>query len=255
MPPDFIKQFLSIYPQVGEAFGETLLALNSEPEAMTKLLPSDFHWNYLYELSQKELSILLLAAVGLLDPLLKLHGAGGDINSALLNIDIEAIVDSWDGGHHQMFLPAHVIAISIANGYSIQALEFYGCYMSELLVKTNGGCDESLFNALRVDPSIISLSSFSGRLARATLSSQEDFFKELSNALLGGPHKALEDNKEMRVILQLLNEINALASMSMTDLDRLFIRELKLYSQWGDDPPRSLMRFVQRWKENKPAAT
>lgn len=56
-------------------------------------------------------------------------------------------------------------------------------------------------------------------------------------------------------MLQILHEVKALPNLSLTEADLLFIQELKIYSDSGVDPSRGLMRFIQRWKAERPLST
>ncbi len=58
-------------------------------------------------------------------------------------------------------------------------------------------------------------------------------------------------NKDLRVMLQATHEAGQLESLAMTAADELFIQELAVYRDQGEDPARSLYRFILRFKNNK----
>ena len=49
-------------------------------------------------------------------------------------------------------------------------------------------------------------------------------------------------------MLKLFEEAGQLKKLTMTEGDRLFIRELKVYSDDGADPARNLYKFITRFK-------
>lgn len=57
---------------------------------------------------------------------------------------------------------------------------------------------------------------------------------------------------DLRVLLQAAYEGGLLEKLStLSEADRFFIQELRAYSDKGEDPARSLLRFISRWKANK----
>ena len=53
------------------------------------------------------------------------------------------------------------------------------------------------------------------------------------------------------MVLQATHEAGQLQGLSMTEADKLFIHELWVYSDEGEDPARSLHRFILRFRNNK----
>lgn len=251
---DQIQQFLGHAREITPSLKELLVEIHLHSD-FAQRIPLNFQWTPLYELEKHHLTYLVLASIGIIDSLVKAHQAGQDVNQMLLEIDQETIVENWDRGHEKMFSEFDVVAIFLANAFSLRCVELHGCYMYDLVKRARDGCDESLFQAIEIDRSVISTSWFTSRLSKAILLDQKKFFVSLQNALKGKPHSTLEDNKDVRIVLQMLHEAEMLKMMSMSDIDRLFIRELQIYSNEGEEPDRSLMRFIQRWKAKNHTAT
>ncbi len=55
----------------------------------------------------------------------------------------------------------------------------------------------------------------------------------------------------MRVILNACFEAKWLEFLTQDGADKLFIEELGVYPNDGEDPARGLQRFINRWKNNK----
>jgi hypothetical protein len=249
-----IQQFLGHAKEITPSLKELLAEFHTHEE-LVQQLPPDFRWAPLYELENLHLTFLVLASIGMIDSLVEAHQAGQDVNQVLLEMDHEAIIENWDRGHDRMFSEFDVIVIFLANAFSLRCVELHGCYMSDLIKRAREGDDESLFHAIEIDRSVISISFFADRISRAVLLDQKEFFTSLQKALKGKPHATLEAHKEIRMVLQMLHEAERLRMMSMSDIDKLFIKELQIYSNEGEEPDRSLMRFIQRWKAKNHTAT
>ena len=82
------------------------------------------------------------------------------------------------------------------------------------------------------------------------MQNDQDFFNILANAVKGKwkNNKTKTELDPLRVMLHALNETKVLNNLSMDAADKLFIQELEVYSNDGEDPARSLYRFINRWK-------
>lgn len=227
------------------------------------ILPPDFSWAELYELNIKELNILKLAAMGFLDALVQAAHSGLDLNQFMLEETIRSAEDEneeveWSGGHGGLFTQADIYALYHANMSTMRCLGIYGHYLNDLasmVSKGGDGSDDAFFKAVSIDRTVLTCPTFAARLAKAEFFGEKKFFLRLRKATGGKPHDNLLIHQDLRFMLQLFHEVKALGSFILSDADVLFIKELKVYSDKGDDPARSLMRFIQRWKAEKPSAT
>lgn len=140
----------------------------------------------------------------------------------------------------------------------MRCLGIYGHYMNDLVSmvgKGGDGSDAAFFKAVSIDRTVLTCPTFAARLARAEFFGEKKFFLRLRKATEGKPHDNLLIHQDLRFMLQLFHEVKTLGSFILSDADVLFIKVLKVYSDKGDDPARSLMRFIQRWKREKPSAT
>ncbi len=249
-----LKKLRALLPKLRKIPDETRRLAQSKREKMEKLLPPDFTWAELYELNIKELNIIGVAVMGLLDPLVQAAREGLNLNEFLLQETITADED-YDGGHNGLFTMTEVFAVHYANMGMLFGLFYYGHYTNELVAMAKIGDDDAFFKAVRVDPTVLTCPSFAARLARARVFGEKHFMQRLHRATKTKPHEALLIHQDLRFMLQLFHEAKALPDLTLTEADLLFIRELKLYSDKGADPARSLMRFIQRWKADKSTAT
>jgi len=90
-------------------------------------------------------------------------------------------------------------------------------------------------------------------LTQADLDGRKLFFNTLGNAIKKrwkktSPQKRPE-HADLRVVLSATHESGQLQNMPMTKADELFIKQLAVYSDSGEDPARSLQRFIDRFKK------
>lgn len=253
-----LKKLRALLPKLRKLPEETRKLAQSKREKLEKALPHDFTWAALYELDVKELNIVSAAVMGLLEPLAQAAREGLNLNQFMLEEAIrEAASDTTDedyeGGHKGLFSMTDVFAIHYANMGMMFGLFYYGQYTNDLVAKAKQGDDDAFFKAIRVDSTILSCPSFAARLARARIFGEKNFMLRLHRATKSKPHEALLMHQDLRFILQLFHEAKVLPDLTLSARDVLFIRELKLYSDKGADPARSLMRFIQRWEAERPA--
>ncbi len=258
-----LKKLIAIFPKHRKMEEESRALFKAKRDKIESMLPPDFSWAELYELNIKEMNILTLAATGSLDRLLQAAHAGFDLNQFLFEEAIRSHQDKnkeveWSGGHGGLFTEADVFAVQQANQSALRCLGIYGHYLNELVSmvsKGGNGSDDAFFKAVTIDRTVLTCRTFAARLARAEFFGEKMFFLHLRKATKGKPHDSLLMHQDLRYLLQFFHEAGILGSLTLTDVDILFIRELKVYSDSGDDPARSLMRFIQRWKAEKHSAT
>ena len=88
-------------------------------------------------------------------------------------------------------------------------------------------------------------------MSLAHLQGDSKFIGLVGNALKVKWKKPKVDLDPLRVILNALNDSGQLNSLSEKDADLLLIQQLQVYSEDGEDPARSLYRFIQRWKRHQ----
>lgn len=230
----------------------------------------DFGWGYLYECSLKEIGILYFAACGLIPHLQASINQGVEVNQAIMdiasqsdqltnNIFEEAFAGCSDKpsidelksirfGFGKLFEFTDIFALTCVLLGHITALRKFGRDMSQLVDDVRNGVDESFFHAIRIDPTVLACAPFVKRMSIAQLQGDSKFIGLVGNALKVKWKKPKVDYDSLRVLLHSLNDSGQLDSLSQNDADVLFIQQLQVYSDDGEDPARSLYRFIQRWK-------
>lgn len=253
------KKFTSLIPGARTEWNKALAYITANRAKAESLLPPDFAWALLYELEVKQMFILSLASLGLLNKLEQAYRDGHNLNQYLME---ETILEAegngeeveWTGGHGGLFTQADVFAVTYASQASWNCMSIYGHYLNDLVKQVRDGkdtLDNAFFYAVSIDRTVLCCPTFAARLSRAEFFGEKRFMLRLTRATKGKPHVALLQHQNLRAVLQLLHEMQTLSSFTLDDADWLFIKELKLYQDTGDDPARSLTRFIQRWKAEK----
>ena len=237
------------------------LDINALPQEVQKdLIALGVWWAWVYELSMFQHIALFLQMAGLADRLLSAINSAGDKTQALLNLfanyePSEEEIKRLSEGENRQFRMALFVGLWFALMRQIECVGREGCYLSDLVERGGKGEDEALLRALRIDRTIISCPTFGERVTRADIERDDAFFKNIANLLRKkwkktAPRKK-ENHRDLRFMLQASDEMGVLKNLSMTQADELFIRELGVYGDGGDDPARSLQRFILRWRNNR----
>lgn len=133
--------------------------------------------------------------------------------------------------------------------YSLHCVLYHGCLMHNLIERVRAGDDKALFDAIRIDPTVMGCQSAIGRISKATHLKDIQFFDNLKNAINGKKAKRQQENfQKMRVVFKVLIEAGALR---LTDyqLRELFIKELKLYTanSSGGGSEKALRKFADTY--------
>ncbi|SFE80907.1 hypothetical protein [Nitrosomonas sp. Nm166] len=133
--------------------------------------------------------------------------------------------------------------------YSLYCVLYHGCFMYNLIERVRAGDDKALFDAIRIDPTVMGCQSAIGRISKATRLQDIQFFDNLKNAIDGKKAKRQQENfQKMRVVFRVLTEAGALR-LTDSQLRELFIEELKLYTanSSGGGSEKSLRKFADTY--------
>jgi hypothetical protein len=232
-------------------------------DAREKLIADGLWWAWVYELSMVQHLTAYFYLIGLIAPLRAALDASDDKVQAFIDFaknhdPDEVALAAVAGPEANAERRALWASLFISLLRQIECLEREGSYMSDLVAKVrNGGAEgETAFlKALHMDRTIVSCPTFGGRITRAALKEEQPFFDNLARGIKTKWNKTSpkrqESHKDLRVVLQAMHEAGQLQTLSMTEADKLFIQELGIYSDQGEDPVRSLQRFILRFKNNK----
>lgn len=257
-----LRVFLELWPLIEAGIDETKDSINDCSDQFLEQEDGEYSWCYLYELPADELVLILFSTLtGVVkqdqfaDWLKQMADTPGNIG-ALPDLfdqvkehfkarpdptkaDIEAIRSD---------LPI-VSAAFVAMQYSLFCLLYHGCYLNELIERARNGDTKALFDAVKIDTSVIGCPSVVDKISTATRLQDKRFFAKLKAAINGKKEKLRQANfQKMRLVFKVLHEAGA-TRLTDTQLHHLFVEELKLYTSnaKGGGVDKALRKFADTY--------
>lgn len=226
------EQFKSLIHKLPELKKEGLSlerAVKDIPqERFDELFEKDFYWSLIYEFTFiQHLAILIMA----MDKLEFIDNAQNSTDSTQYVLDSleDADDDSeWNGGWKGIFDKQDLIGLALSLQKTIVSIFIYNKTIHQLVEEVRQGIDDSLFDAVRIDRSIVGAPTIAARIARAELKQDKHFFIRLRNAIKGPSQKHWESYKDLRFALFTLRDLgfNNLTDDQLVDL---LVNQLKVY--------------------------
>ena len=220
----------------------------NKPEKLWEILGSEYYWCKIYEYPVPYHFAMFLRAAGIDAEFLETLNSADHATSVVdtfLNLEQEA-ADSSE-------IKPSDLKILFGVWYSLlktfDCILNYGLPLDVMVKRASQGDDKSLFNAIRIDRSILSNPLVADRLARAEIERDSAFFSKLSNALKGRSQKSKSEYGVLRYFLYLFNQDGTLDRMTMEERYEVLSLELNLYPSTIEDPARSLQTYIQRWRK------
>lgn len=222
------KELMSRLPELRKQQGELVDIVRAVPKArLEELLPKDYYWADVYELSFIEHMALLLMAM---DKLEFIHQAvqSDDPQQVVLD-DLDTPDDGeWTGGWQGQFEKADLIGLVAALQRTILSIMVYQRPLSTLVEEVRQGNDDALFDAVRLDRSMVACPTFAARISKAELSRDNHFFLRLRKALKGPSQKHWQSYQDLRYALFVLRDLG-FDKLSDDQLENLLVHQLKVY--------------------------
>lgn len=130
---------------------------------------------------------------------------------------------------HSSFQPQSLIGLAFTLQRTILSVMLFQRSMSGLIQEVRENDDmDALFNAVRVDRSVVSCPTIAYRIARAQMRNDKRFFLRLRNALKGPTQKHWASYCDLRYSLYTLRELG-FDKLTDTQLENLLVHHLKVY--------------------------
>lgn len=260
-----LRTFLDHWPKLSAEADEVQKMLIEDKDKMLGKDAESFAWCYLYEFPFRQHLNLANAAI--------VQGFSGFLSADQVKGWLKQIADTpgqivaIPGVYDQIgsyfdetelseedakkLLPTFAgtfgIGLSIHN--SLRCVLFHGCFLNELIERIRTGDDKALFDAIRIDPTVIGCPSVSIRISKATLLQDKRFFAKLRASLKGKMAKREQANlQKMRLVFEVLYETGA-SRLSDSQLEELFVHELDLYDydEIGGGKAKALRKFADTY--------
>ncbi|MBZ0095387.1 MAG: hypothetical protein K8H75_08495 [Sulfuricella sp.] len=257
-----LREFLKIWPLFAAEAEEAQQFLIEDKD---KFLGDDaikFSWCHLYELPiQEHLAIVLsgLPQDERAQVWFKQMAASTNQIAVLPEIvgQVSAHFDEMEAPSKEEIeelrpILAGFLGVSWSIFNSLRCVLYHGCFLNELIDRVRSDDDKSpksLFDAIRIDPTVIGCKPVIERISKATLLRDNGFFAKLKAAINGKMGKREQANfQKMRLVFEVLHEAGAI-SLSDDQLHQLFVKELKLYSgnETGGGNTKALRKFADTY--------
>jgi hypothetical protein len=225
---DQFKQLISNLPEIHnqmEEFPELLSS--SSKEKIKEALGQDLYWADAYELPFQELLAQLICALGCHR---ELHEAAqsDDPTQAAFSMFQKLEYETWEGGLEGLFGISDVVGLFVALQRNILSIMLFHRTLNAMVDEVRDGNDDSLFDAVRIDRSIITCPTIALRISKAEIKNDKKFFIRLHSSLKGPSKKHWEAYKDLRYAFFILRE-SGFNKMSDAQLEYLLVHQLKLY--------------------------
>jgi len=220
------REFIGKLPELRQKrdeFGQLLAELPKEK--FDTFMVSGFNWGNIYEYTFTKHIAIAVVAFNYTDTL----------SAALASADPQQhVLDNLyppedDDSTHPAFEHQDLIGIAFSLQRTILSVMLFQRSISGLVqeVREHDNMD-SLFNAIRVDRTVMSCDTIADKIARAELRGDKRFFLRLRNALKGPTQKHWAAYCDLRYSLFVLRELG-FDGLSDAQLENLLVHQLKVY--------------------------
>ena len=165
--------------------------------------------------------------------------------------DIDGDFEHWSGGWNGIFKKQDLIGLVFALQKTILSIMIYQKTMQTLVEEVRRGNDDSLFDAVRLDRSIVACPTFAARIAKAEFTSDKHFFIRLRNAFKGPTQKHWQSYQDLRFALFTLRDLG-FDSLTDDQLVDLLVMQLKVYPDRFEAKKNLRKQYNQSKKINHP---
>ena len=226
------EQFKALIQKLPELRKEGLSlteAVKSAPkDRINELLDKNFYWSDIYEFSFIEHLAFLMMALDKVDFLKDAKSTADPTQYFLDNFEIEDDLEEWTGGWEGAFKKQDLIGLVFSLQRTILSVFLYQKTLHTMVEEVKRGVDDSLFEAVRVDRSMVACPAFAARIAKAELAHEKHFFIRLRNALKGPTQKHWQSYQDLRFALFTLRDLG-FDKLTDDQLVDLLVYQLKVY--------------------------
>lgn len=197
----------------------------------------------------QELLALLICALGCHQELHR-TAQSDDPTQAAFSMFQNVEYETWEGGLEGLFEISDVVALFTALQRNVLSIMLFHRTLNAMVDEVRNGDDDALFNAVRIDRSIITCPTFALQIAKAEIQNEKQFFIHLRSSLKGPSKKHWEAYKDLRYAFFILRE-SGFNQMSDVQLEDLLVHQLKLYP----NTPGARKNLRKQFTESKKFST
>lgn len=254
-----LRVFLELWPRFAAEGEEVKRMLIEGKEIFLGKDAIPFSWCHLYELPIKEHMFATMAGflldekfLDILKNMVKSPSQIAALPDTFKQIDeyLNALeMPSKEEAMEALPMLGAVLGVSFSAYNSLRCVLYHGCFLNELIQRIPLGDDKALFDAVRIDPTVIGCKPVLARISKATLLQDVKFFAKLKAALTGKIAKREQVNfQKMRMALEIIHEAGG-TRLNDQQLHQLFVEELDLYTRnaKGGGSDKALRKFADTY--------
>lgn len=181
-----------------------------------------YSWGTIYERPFLEQMAYLFVLVGLHIPLHEAAQSDDPQEVVLHWADDNGVLDQWYDINEERIEKKHLLWLVIVLQRNILSIMLYHKSMGALVEEVHQGSDRALFDAVRIDRSVLLAAPCADRLSRAEMFGDKDFFQHLRKAIKGPTQKHMAAIQDLRYSIVALRECG-FDRFTDKDLERLFV--------------------------------
>lgn len=198
-----------------------------------ELLGEGSNWAPVYEMPMPQhLALVFLALDGGYEYLRSLAELRNPQQQILDDLDtgrLDVDPDNWQGGHLGVFSKQDLLGLCYSLQRTVLSIMLFQRSISALVKEVRETEDPTaLFNAVRVDRTVVTCPTVADRIARVQFADDKTFFLHLRSALKGPQQKHWEHYKDLRYSLAVLRELG-FDKLSDAQLEDLLVHKLRVY--------------------------
>ena len=240
---DLVRESRNMAPELEKVMQEI------NPQKLNTILGNNFSWFLFYELSFNE---HIQAGMQILDwqDAIKPSTQSDDPQQYVFNFFNNLDPDKdWQGGYNGLFELRDLVGLVVSIFRTIKSIMIYQKSLSKLIEEVRQGNEKALFDAVRIDRTMLACPSIIHFISMAELKDDNKFFLSLKSALKGPSAKHWIAHEELRFMMQTLVE-GGLAGITGDNIEQLFVDHLKLYTKTPGAQKNLLKQFLQTKKIN-----
>lgn len=234
---DLIHESRRVFPYL-----ETVLR-EAGPEQVKTILGENFSWTYFYEMPFKE---HIARSLFVLDWQHEIRKAARSNDPQQYALDFFSRIDfdkDWQGGYRGKYQKHHLLEVYLSVSRTMKSIMVYHKSLSTLLAEAAQGHDKALFDAIRIDRSIVGCAVAKHRISYAEMIGDKKFFNHLHKALKGPDQKHWVSLEEMRYMMKAIVDTGG-DNISGDNLEELCVERLKLYPRTPGAQKNLLKHFL-----------
>lgn len=241
-----LKEALALEAQFGDLEDHINGVVASKPELRAKIAGNGIAWSPAYDRPFADQLESFLRAFGLMHHVRE-AGQASDQQQAMLNLANNESIDPFgnDEASRDTFIKIFGLLIGLTRTFD--SLLVFGKYINELVAEGRAGNDSAFFDAIRIDPTVITTSAFQDRLSKAVAVNDQRFLEKLQQALKGKTEKHKSQLNRVRFAIRALLDAGGL-KLPDREIQDLFVRKLGIYSP-GSNAPKAIRKHIQKQKK------